>query len=64
MVIEPKLSVIRGGKDKDAPRRLVYWTSAAATRIAEHSAEPKPDVIPILDGWIRILERQARAMEP
>lgn len=64
MVTQPKLSVIRGGKPKQEPRHPVYWTSAAATRMVEHSAEPESQVIPILDGWVRVLERQARALEP
>jgi hypothetical protein len=66
MASTPRLSVIRGGKNPDrAPERasIPLPRSSSDERAPEHSAEDD-GVISLLDGWVRILERQARSIKP
>jgi hypothetical protein len=64
MAVTPRLSVIRGGKGKSpAPGKQPTPRSSADEREPDHSANDD-SVISLHDGWLRVLERQARSIEP
>lgn len=65
MVIPPRLTVIRGGMREDrAPTQspLPHTRSELNERETPHSADEP--VISIMEGWVRLLERQAQAIKP
>ena len=59
---EPQLVVVAGSLPRGAKPKVTRPQDALAKRWrtgAESSATPeRPDVIPLLDGWIRRLERE------
>lgn len=63
--VKPSLSVIRGGqRDERPPQREPQSTTRSADeRETGHSAKDA-SVISLMDGWLRVLERQARSMKP
>ena len=61
------LSVIRGTKPRgEHPRARGSFDWDAHFRRHESAAPPRPEhectVIPILDGWVRVLERQVAGL--
>jgi len=71
--LKPSLSVIRGGQRDERPpqREPQSMTRAADERETGHSAEACTErserdagVISLMDGWLRVLERQARSIKP
>jgi hypothetical protein len=65
---EPQLVVVAGSLPRGAKPKVTRPQDALAKRWRnglESSATPdRQDVIPLLDGWIRRLEREAGAEEP
>jgi len=62
----PRLSVIRGGQRNDGgpPKPQQDTQRSSSDECAnEHSADDG-SVISIMDGWLRVFERQARATKP
>ena len=59
---EPQLVVVAGALPRGAKPKVTRSQDALAKRwrsSAETAAPEKQDVIPLLDGWIRRLEREA-----
>lgn len=61
--MEPRLSVIRGGKGRESAPRKDPLPRSSVEREIDRSARDD-SVISLHDGWLRVLERQARAIEP
>ena len=65
---EPQLVVVAGSLPRGAKPKVTRPQDALAKRWrngSESSATTdRQDVIPLLDGWIRRLEREAGAEEP
>jgi hypothetical protein len=64
----PKLFVIRGGQ-RDEPTRAPQRTSQSTPCSPSEEREPERSVkdtavISLMDGWLRVLERQARSIKP
>jgi hypothetical protein len=60
-----RLSIIRGEKQqRRAPLRAGYRRRPSAEPAATDRAKlPCRDVIPILEGWVRVIERQAVSLK-
>ena len=57
---EPQLVVVAGALPRGAKPKIAQDALAKRWRNTESAATPeRQDVIPLLDGWIRRLEREA-----
>jgi hypothetical protein len=65
---ERELNVIAGALAKSAKPKAAQSQDALAKRwrtaAESERASQRQDVIPLLDGWIRRLERESGAIEP
>ena len=65
---EPQLVVVAGALARAAKPRITHAQDAIAKRwrsSGENTTVPeRQDVIPLLDGWIRRIEREAGRDEP
>lgn len=63
-MISPRLTVLIGGKPRARlvrVNRRTFRRKPQGSGIAEQTESC--DVIPLLDGWVRVLERQALALQ-
>ena len=65
---EPQLVVVAGSLPRGAKPKVTRAQDAIARRWRNtpepETAPSRQDVIPLLDGWIRRLEREAGTVEP
>jgi len=67
---EPELSIVAGALARTLKPKVTQMQDAIAKRwrmgglLGTEKATESPDVIPLLDGWIRRLEREAGPDSP
>ena len=65
---EPQLIVVAGSLPRGAKPKVTRAQDALAKRWRSGAdtatAQERQDVIPLLDGWIRRLEREAGSVDP
>lgn len=66
---QPRLVVLRGGKSgrrsstpQPAPRLPIPWPGLPSEKQPPPEKDFEDDVIPLLKGWVKVLERQANKM--